>query len=73
VKAGVRFPAGVGFFIFCIASRPAAGTTKPHIPMDMVGDFRGVKRLIREANHSPEASAEVKNDDAMTPLPHTSS
>jgi hypothetical protein len=32
----------------------------------------GVKRPGREADHSPPSSAEVKNDGAITPDPHTS-
>jgi hypothetical protein len=32
-----------------------------------------VKQPAREADHSPPSSAEVKNDGAIPPLPHTSS
>jgi hypothetical protein len=35
--------------------------------------FLGVKRPGREADHSSPSSAEVKNDGAIRPLPHTSS
>jgi hypothetical protein len=30
----------------------------------------GVKGPVREANHSPPASAEIKNSGAIPPLPH---
>jgi hypothetical protein len=33
----------------------------------------GVNRLVREADHSPWSSAEVKNGGAIPPLPHMSS
>jgi hypothetical protein len=35
--------------------------------------FPGVKRLGREADHSPPSNAEVKNGGAIPPLSHTSS
>jgi hypothetical protein len=43
-------------FLFSTSSRPALGSTQP--PVQCVP---GVKRLGREADHSPPASAEVKN------------
>jgi hypothetical protein len=33
----------------------------------------GVKRQRREADHSPPSRAEVKNSEAIPPLPHTTS
>jgi hypothetical protein len=41
--------------------------------MGIGGSFPGVKRLGREANHSPPTSAEFKNRRAIPPLPHISS
>jgi hypothetical protein len=35
--------------------------------------FLGVKLPGREADHSPLSCAEVKNDGAIPPFPHTSS
>jgi hypothetical protein len=35
--------------------------------------FPGAKRQMREADHSPPSSAEVKNGRAIFPLPHMSS
>jgi hypothetical protein len=57
-------------FLFFTAPRPALGPTQPHI--------QWVPRAIspgkeREADHSPPSSAEVKNDGAIPPLPHTPS
>jgi hypothetical protein len=40
----------------------------------MLGSFNlGLKRLGREADHSPPSSAEVKSGGAVRPLPHMSS
>jgi hypothetical protein len=47
-------------FLFSTASRPALGTTQP--PIQWVP---GVKRLGPEADHSPPASAEIKNSGAI--------
>jgi hypothetical protein len=38
-----------------------------------LGPTQGVKRQGREADRSPLPSADVKNGEAMSPLPHTSS
>jgi hypothetical protein len=35
-----------------------------------VGTSSGVRRRMREADHSPTSSAEFKNGGAMPPLPH---
>jgi hypothetical protein len=52
---------GLGIFLFTTASRTAPGSTQP--PIQWVPGFLslGVKRLGREADHSPPSSAEVKN------------
>jgi hypothetical protein len=52
----VRFPAGLWIFLSTTASRTALGPTQP--PMQWLS--LGVKRLGREADHSPPSSAEVK-------------
>jgi hypothetical protein len=57
----VQFPAGVGTFLFTIASRTALGPTQPPIHMVPGAIFSGVKRPGREADHTPPSSAEVKN------------
>jgi hypothetical protein len=56
----VRFPAGAGNFLFTTASRTALGPTQP--PIQWIPGFLslGVKRPVREADHSPPSSAEVK-------------
>jgi hypothetical protein len=52
---------GLGKFLFTTASRTALGPTQPPIQW-VPGVFSlGVKRLGREADHSPPPSAEVKN------------
>jgi hypothetical protein len=55
-------------FLFSTASRPAMGPTQPPIKW-VLGDFLGVKRPQREANHSPPTSAEVKYGGTIPPLP----
>jgi hypothetical protein len=56
----VRFPAGMSIFLFTTTSRTALGSTQPPIQW-IPGDlFLGVKRPVREADHSPPSSAEVK-------------
>jgi hypothetical protein len=56
----VRFPAGVGIFLFTTASRTAPGPTQPPIQWVQGAVSLGVKRPGREADHSPPSSAEVK-------------
>jgi hypothetical protein len=58
--SGVRFPAGVGIFLFTTASRTALGPTQPPIQWVAGALSLGVKRPGREADHSPPSSAEVK-------------
>jgi hypothetical protein len=38
----------------------------------IVDPFRGVKRLVREADHPPSSGTEVKNPWSSTSSPHTS-
>jgi hypothetical protein len=49
-----------------------AGPTQPPIECVPGAISPGVKRQRREADHSPPSSAEVKNGEAMPPLPHMS-
>jgi hypothetical protein len=58
--SSVRFPAGLGIFLFTTASRTVLGPTQPPIQW-VPGDLSlGVKRPGREAGHTPPSSAEVK-------------
>jgi hypothetical protein len=52
---------GLGFFLFTTASRPALGPIQPPIQWVPGALSLGVKRPVREADHSPPSSAEVKN------------
>jgi hypothetical protein len=52
---------GLGIFLFTTASKTALGPTQPPIQLVLGALSLGVKRLGREANHSPPSSAEVKN------------
>jgi hypothetical protein len=63
--SGVRFPAGLGIFLFTTASRTALGPTQPPIQWVPGAISLGVKRPGREADHSPSSSAEVKNEECV--------
>jgi hypothetical protein len=68
----VRFAAGArNFLLFFTMSRPALRLTPPPIQWVPVALWPGVKLSGREADHSLQSNAEVKNDGAI--LPHTSS
>jgi hypothetical protein len=51
----------MGFCLFTIASRPALGPTQPPTQWVLGALTSGIKRLGREADHSPPSNAEVKN------------
>jgi hypothetical protein len=51
---------GLGIFLFTTASRTALGPTQPHIQWVPGALSMGVKRPVRESDHSPPSSAEVK-------------
>jgi hypothetical protein len=56
----VRFPGGPGIFLLTTASRTVLGLTQPSMQWVTGALSLGVKRLVREAGHSPPSSAEVK-------------
>jgi hypothetical protein len=60
-------------FLYSTASRLALWPTQLHVQWVSWSVSRAVKRLGREADHSPPSSAEAKNDGAIPSLPHTSS
>jgi hypothetical protein len=51
---------GLGIFLFTTASRTAMGPTQPPIQCVTGNPSLGVKRPVREADHSPPPSAEDK-------------
>jgi hypothetical protein len=51
---------GLGIFLFTTTSRTALGPTQPPIQWIPGALSLGVKRPVREADHSPPSSAEVK-------------
>jgi hypothetical protein len=57
---GFDFRWGLLTFLFTTASRTALGPTQPPIQWVPGALSLGVKRLGREADHSPRSSAEVK-------------
>jgi hypothetical protein len=67
--AGVRFLAGEEIFLYSTESRPALGPTQPSIQWIPKAASSEVKRPVRESDHSPPSSAEVKNGGAIPPLP----
>jgi hypothetical protein len=60
-------------FLFSITCRRPLGPTQPPIQWVPAALSSEVKWQEREADHSLPSSAEVKNDGAIHPLPHTSS
>jgi hypothetical protein len=68
-RSGVRVPAGAGNFLFITASRSALGPTQSPNQWVPVALSLGVKRPGREADHSPQSSAEVKNAWRYTSTP----
>jgi hypothetical protein len=66
--AGVRFLAGAKDFLFSTAPRPALGPHPASYPLGTGALSPGVKRLGREADHSPPSSAEIENGGAIPPL-----
>jgi hypothetical protein len=65
----VRFPGGLGNFLFTTVSRTALGPTQLPIQWVLGALSLGVKRPEREADHSPPSSAEVKNAWSYTSTP----
>jgi hypothetical protein len=57
--SSVRFPAGLGIFLFT-ASRTALGPTQPPVQWVLGALSLGVKRPGCEADRSPPSSAEVE-------------
>jgi hypothetical protein len=60
-------------FLYSMASRLALGRTQPPVQQVLGALSSRVKQLGREDDHSPPSSAEIKNGEAMPPVPHTSS
>jgi hypothetical protein len=56
----VRFPVGMGIFLFTTACRTTLGPTQPPIQWVLGAPSLGLKRLGREADHSPLSSTEFK-------------
>jgi hypothetical protein len=56
----IRFPGGLGIFLFNTASRTALGPIQPTIQWIKGALSLGVKRPGREADHSPPSNLEVK-------------
>jgi hypothetical protein len=63
-------PSMVKNFLFSMSSRPALGSTQPQIQWVLGALSPGIKRRQGcEADHSPQASAEVKNMWIYTSTP----
>jgi hypothetical protein len=59
--------------IFLYSTASSSGDHLASHPVGPRGSSPGVRRLGREADHSPPSSAKVKNGGAIPSLPHTSS
>jgi hypothetical protein len=68
-RFGVRFPAGARLLLFPTVYIQALGPTWPPIPWIPRSCSLGVKRPVREADHSTHPSAEVKNGGAILSFP----
>jgi hypothetical protein len=66
---GVRFPAGLGIFLFDTVSGPALGPTQPPIQWVSLALSLGLKQPGCEVDHSLPSSAEVKNAWGYTCTP----
>jgi hypothetical protein len=60
-------------FLLCEGVQGGSGTHPASYPINTGSSFPGVKPPEHEADHSPPRNAEVKHDDAIRPLAHTSS
>jgi hypothetical protein len=72
----VRFPAGAGNFSLHQHIQTGSGAHPASYPVGTRGSFAGVKRPVREADHSPPSSDLVprsKNDWSYTSTPNTPS
>jgi hypothetical protein len=70
--ARVRFPAGAIDFSLLHVVQTGSGADPASYPMGTGALSPGVRRPGREADHSSLSNAEVKNNGAIPPLPHTS-
>lgn len=70
--AGIRLPAGVSCYSLLCSVKTVSVTTQPPAQRVAGAVSSGVKRLEREAGHSPPSSSEVTNVGAIPPFPHTS-
>jgi hypothetical protein len=68
----VRFPVGTRDFSLLYSVQTSSGAHPTSYPMGIGGSFPEVKRLGREADHSPPSSAVVKKAGTIPPLSHTS-
>jgi hypothetical protein len=60
---------GMGIFLFTIVSRPTLGPKKPPTQWVPGALTLGLKRLGREADHSPPSTIDVKNVCSYTSVP----
>jgi hypothetical protein len=72
MTGGFESRQGLGIFFFTTASRPDLGPTQLPIQWVPRALSRELKKLGREADHSPPSNAEFKNEWSYTPLPQYS-
>jgi hypothetical protein len=56
----VRFPVGAGNYSVHHRLQNGSGVYPASYPVGTRGSFPGLKRAVREADHSPPSNAEVK-------------
>jgi hypothetical protein len=62
-------PGRVKKFLFSLASRQTLGSTQPHIQWVLAALSPEIKQPVREADHSPPTSTEVKKMWIYTSTP----
>jgi hypothetical protein len=72
-KAGVQFPAGATDVYLLHSVQTGSGVHPASYPVGTGGVSSELERPGREADHSLQSNAEVKNGGAKPPLPHMSS
>jgi hypothetical protein len=59
LRVGVKIPESATFFAFPMRPRPTLAPTQPSLLLVQRGDFPGVKRSGRKAQHSPPCNFDV--------------
>jgi hypothetical protein len=69
-KAGVIIPTGASDLFLLYSVQTGSGPTQPHAQWIPRALSPVLKRSGSGADHSPPSNAEIKNGEAISPLPH---